>query len=184
MNKHNKEGFSLLELLLVLGIVSALIISAFIIYPKVQTMYRVDKISKIILGAKSSIQELYQGKAYYDTEFSKLRKIAFPADTYTKSNGVPRNDYGGMYNITGQFSISSGGYGYSGFSINVTSVPSADCQKIISNVYTSFQAVYAGNTLVYQASKNFGNRQIGFDRSVIAEACNKAERVTIQFYTL
>ncbi|HBB8367447.1 prepilin-type N-terminal cleavage/methylation domain-containing protein [Escherichia coli] len=31
MNKHNKEGFSLLELLLVLGIVSALIISAFII---------------------------------------------------------------------------------------------------------------------------------------------------------
>ncbi|EFT1001155.1 prepilin-type N-terminal cleavage/methylation domain-containing protein [Shigella sonnei] len=47
MNKHNKEGFSLLELLLVLGIVSALIISAFIIYPKVQTMYRVDKIAKL-----------------------------------------------------------------------------------------------------------------------------------------
>ena len=67
MNKHNKEGFSLFELLLVLGIVSALIISAFIIYPKVQTMYRVDKISKTILGAKSSIQELYQGKAYYET---------------------------------------------------------------------------------------------------------------------
>ena len=65
MNKHNKEGFSLLELLLVLGIVSALIISAFIIYPKVQTMYRVDKISKTILGAKSSIQELYQGILHF-----------------------------------------------------------------------------------------------------------------------
>lgn len=182
MNKHNKEGFSLLELLLVLGIVSALIISAFIIYPKVQTMYRVDKISKIILGAKSSIQELYQGKAYYDTGFSNLRKIAFPANTYTKSNEVPRNDYGGMYNITGQFSISSGVY--SGFSIDVTSVPSADCQKIISNVYTSFQAVYAGGTLVYQAHIKFFKSKIGFDRSVIAEACNKAERVTIQFYTL
>ncbi|MGQ4241795.1 prepilin-type N-terminal cleavage/methylation domain-containing protein [Escherichia coli] len=98
MNKHNKEGFSLLELLLVLGIVSALIISAFIIYPKVQTMYRVDKISKTILGAKSSIQELYQGKAYYDKGISNLRNIAFPANTYTsKNNGLPRNDYGGTY---------------------------------------------------------------------------------------
>ena len=100
MNKHNKEGFSLLELLLVLGIVSALIISAFIIYPKVQTMYRVDKISKTILGAKSSIQELYQGKAYYDKGISNLRDIAFPANTYTsKNNGLPLNDYGGTYSI-------------------------------------------------------------------------------------
>lgn len=183
MNKHNKEGFSLLELLLVLGIVSALIISAFIIYPKVQTMYRVDKISKTILGAKSSIQELYQGKAYYDKGISNLRNIAFPANTYTsKNNGLPRNDYGGTYSIQGQFSISSGVY--SGFSIDVTNVPSADCQKIISNVYTSFQAVYVSGTTVYQAHIKFGKRQIGFDRSVIAKACNKPENVTIQFYTL
>ncbi|MDV5293884.1 type 4 pilus major pilin [Klebsiella michiganensis] len=183
MNKHNKEGFSLLELLLVLGIVSALIISAFIIYPKVQTMYRVDKISKTILGAKSSIQELYQGKAYYDKGVSNLRNIAFPANTYTsKNNGLPLNDYGGTYSIQGQFSISSGVY--SGFSIDVTYVPTADCQRIISNVYTSFQAVDVNGTTVFKVPIKFGDRTIGFDRSVISEACNKTENVTIQFYTL
>ncbi|ENK4556397.1 prepilin-type N-terminal cleavage/methylation domain-containing protein, partial [Escherichia coli] len=33
MNKHNKKGFSLLELLLVLGIIAALVVAAFIVYP-------------------------------------------------------------------------------------------------------------------------------------------------------
>ena len=40
-NKMKKQGFSLLELLLVMGIVAALIIAAFIIYPKVMTQVRV-----------------------------------------------------------------------------------------------------------------------------------------------
>ncbi|ENH5449800.1 prepilin-type N-terminal cleavage/methylation domain-containing protein, partial [Klebsiella pneumoniae] len=34
-NKKSKKGFSLLELLLVLGIIAALVVAAFIVYPKV-----------------------------------------------------------------------------------------------------------------------------------------------------
>ncbi|EMV3720959.1 prepilin-type N-terminal cleavage/methylation domain-containing protein, partial [Escherichia coli] len=60
-NSKSKKGFSLLELLLVLGIVAAFIVAAFIVYPKIQTMYRVDRISKTIVGVKSSIKQLYQG---------------------------------------------------------------------------------------------------------------------------
>lgn len=155
-------------------------------------MYRVDKISKTILGAKSSVQELYQGKAYYDKGISNgnLRNIAFPANTYTsKNNGLPHNDYGGIYSIQGEYATSfsvSGGFIFSGFSIEVSYVPSADCQKIVSNLYTSFQAVSVGDTTVYrQVGEKFGgDRKIEFDRSVIAEACNKEENVTIKFYTL
>lgn len=39
--KRTQKGFSLLELLLVMGIVAALIVSAFIIYPKVMSHVRV-----------------------------------------------------------------------------------------------------------------------------------------------
>ncbi|STH25312.1 type IV pilin protein [Escherichia coli] len=78
MNKHNKEGFSLLELLLVLGIVSALIISAFIIYPKVQTMYRVDKISKTILGANRRSKNFIKVKHIMIKESVILETLLFP----------------------------------------------------------------------------------------------------------
>ncbi|EGD5057419.1 prepilin-type N-terminal cleavage/methylation domain-containing protein, partial [Escherichia coli] len=36
----SKKGFSLLELLLVLGIIAALVVAAFIVYPKVQASQR------------------------------------------------------------------------------------------------------------------------------------------------
>ncbi|EHW2964808.1 TPA: prepilin-type N-terminal cleavage/methylation domain-containing protein [Escherichia coli] len=184
MNKHNKEGFSLLELLLVLGIVSALIISAFIIYPKVQTMYRVDRISKTIVGVKSSIKQLYQGQAYYDKGVANtnLRNTVFPENTYThKNNGLPLNDYGGTYSIQGQYSMHSGLY--QGFSIDLTDVPSADCQRIISNVYASFEIVAVDASIVFKVPFMFDDNAVEFDRSTVAAACNKSSTVTMQFYT-
>ena len=39
-NIKSKKGFSLLELLLVLGIIAALVVAAFIVYPKVQASQR------------------------------------------------------------------------------------------------------------------------------------------------
>lgn len=38
-NKKREKGFSLLELLLVMGVIAAMIIAAFIIHPKVMTHY-------------------------------------------------------------------------------------------------------------------------------------------------
>ena len=37
--RKSKKGFSLLELLLVLGIIAALVVAAFIVYPKVQALH-------------------------------------------------------------------------------------------------------------------------------------------------
>ncbi|HBA4253763.1 TPA: prepilin-type N-terminal cleavage/methylation domain-containing protein [Escherichia coli] len=181
-NSKSKKGFSLLELLLVLGIVAAFIVAAFIVYPKIQTMYRVDRISKTIVGVKSSIKQLYQGQAYYDKGVTNLRNTVFPDNTYTnKNNGLPLNDYGGTYSIQGQYSVSSGVY--QGFSIDLTYVPSADCQRIISNVYASFQIVSVNGSVVFKVPVMFGDNAVEFDRSTVAVACNKSSTVTMQFYT-
>lgn len=40
--KKHKKGFSLLEIILVLAIAAAIVVSAFIIYPKVQSYNRVN----------------------------------------------------------------------------------------------------------------------------------------------
>ena len=42
--RKSKKGFSLLELLLVLGIIAALVVAAFIVYPKVQASQRAHKV--------------------------------------------------------------------------------------------------------------------------------------------
>ena len=64
--KYRKKGFSLLELMLVLGIIAALIVSAFIIYPKVQLAQKTDQDLRDITNITNGIKELYSGKANYE----------------------------------------------------------------------------------------------------------------------
>lgn len=45
--RKSKKGFSLLELLLVLGIIAALVVAAFIVYPKVQASQRAQAESRL-----------------------------------------------------------------------------------------------------------------------------------------
>ncbi|MED5727507.1 type II secretion system protein [Enterobacter hormaechei] len=42
-DRKSKKGFSLLEILLVLGAIAALIVAAFMIFPKVQASQRIDR---------------------------------------------------------------------------------------------------------------------------------------------
>lgn len=59
--RKSKKGFSLLELLLVLGIIAALVVAAFIVYPKVQASQRAqaesNNIATIQAGVKHSIRQ-------------------------------------------------------------------------------------------------------------------------------
>jgi prepilin-type N-terminal cleavage/methylation domain-containing protein len=61
-NIKSKKGFSLLELLLVLGIIAALVVAAFIVYPKVQASQRAqaesNNIATIQAGVKAFILQL------------------------------------------------------------------------------------------------------------------------------
>ncbi|HHC0938257.1 type II secretion system protein [Klebsiella pneumoniae] len=48
MTKRKKKGFSLLELLLVFGIIAALIVGVFMIYPKISSGQKIDSDIKIL----------------------------------------------------------------------------------------------------------------------------------------
>ncbi len=64
-NSKSKKGFSLLELLLVLGIVAALIVASFIVYPKVRDARYVDIEAKHIGQIYASVRNVYVGKPDY-----------------------------------------------------------------------------------------------------------------------
>ncbi|MBC2862947.1 prepilin-type N-terminal cleavage/methylation domain-containing protein [Klebsiella pneumoniae] len=56
----NKKGFSLLELLLVLGIIAALVVSAFVVYPKVRDARYIDIEAKHIAQIYASVKTYIQ----------------------------------------------------------------------------------------------------------------------------
>ncbi|WP_411909733.1 type 4 pilus major pilin [Pectobacterium versatile] len=63
--KEKPKGFSLLELLLVLGVIAGLVVSMFIIYPKVQTSKRVEMESKNIAAIQAEVKALYSSAPNY-----------------------------------------------------------------------------------------------------------------------
>lgn len=80
--KKIQQGFSLLELLLVLGTIAALIVGAFIVYPKVQAAQRAEAESKNIATIQAGIKSLYAGSATYTglTSSAANKAGAFPAN--------------------------------------------------------------------------------------------------------
>lgn len=61
--ERKRKGFSLLELLLVMGIIAALIVAAFIVYPKVQSYRNVKIESNNISSLKAEVSALYASVA-------------------------------------------------------------------------------------------------------------------------
>ena len=48
LSKKRKKGFSLLELLLVFGVIAAIIVAVFMVYPKVSSGQKIDSDIKIL----------------------------------------------------------------------------------------------------------------------------------------
>lgn len=65
MSKIRNKGFSLLEILLVLAIAAAVVIAAFIIYPKVTAEKTADSEAKRVMMIAAAARSLYTSKANY-----------------------------------------------------------------------------------------------------------------------
>lgn len=150
----NKKGFSLLELLLVLGIIAALIVGAFIIYPKVQTSVQTNRELKNLAAIKANIDSLYTGKSDYTglNTVSLAQANVFPDDMTSKGNSsissggrliyLPKNVWGGdvtvsMYNTVNYYQIT------------YMNVPIESCIKLAQAALQMFQSVgpYSTNAL-------------------------------------
>ena len=82
MTKRKKKGFSLLELLLVFGIIAALIVGVFMIYPKISSGQKIDSDIKILGTLNAGIKNLYAGQADY---------TGLSVDAIIKSKIVPED---------------------------------------------------------------------------------------------
>ena len=142
--KNNKnKGFSLLELMLVLGIIAALIVAAFMIFPKIENSRKATEEVKYIIMMKNSIVEMYSGKAEYDNSIT---------DSRVMSNISPKGDKWNRTEWEGGFSVMPQ-MNNLGFSIIVRSIPQDACIKIVNQLKEQFVRIAVNDTPVVSTTK-------------------------------
>lgn len=148
----NKKGFSLLELLLVMGIIAALIVGAFVVYPKVRASNNAATESKNIALIQSSARSLYAAKGNYNGLYTTvLTKADLIPKSMINKNGYPVNSFGGVITVMAE---AINGRVDTGFMISSSGFPPAECIKIISSVASNFYMVRVNSSnYVKQAGK-------------------------------
>lgn len=143
-SKKCKKGFSLLELLLVLGIIAALVVAAFIVYPKVQASQRSQAEANNIATIQAGVKALYTSASSFtglSTTVAVQAKI-FPDNMLSGSGTAvkPINVFKGNVIVAAAATGPSAVAG-SSFTITYSNVPAAECVKIVTaaagNFYTT-----------------------------------------------
>ncbi len=146
-NKKSKKGFSLLELLLVLGIIAALVVAAFIVYPKVQASQRAQAESNNIATIQAGVKALYTSTSSFTglTNSVAAKANIFPDNMLINSGTFARpiNAFKGNVTLAADKTGPSGADG-SSFTITYSNVPAAECTKIITAAAGNFYAAGVG----------------------------------------
>ncbi|ENS3161735.1 type 4 pilus major pilin [Salmonella enterica subsp. enterica serovar Montevideo] len=149
-NKKSKKGFSLLELLLVLGIIAALVVAAFIVYPKVQASQRAQAESNNIATIQAGVKALYTSASSFtglNNSVAVQAKI-FPDNMLSGSGSAakPINAFKGNVVVASADTGPSAATG-SSFTITYENVPAAECTKIITAAGNFYIAQVGGATV-------------------------------------
>lgn len=187
------QGFSLIELLLVLAIVAALAVAAFIVFPKVQAARNADAEAKIIIAAQAGIKALVTRNDYRNVS----NEMAIHADIFPTHMNVSdteiRNQWGGVVDIYGS---SAGATVPSNltrparyFTIRYRNVPNEVCIRLVGQLLPHFGAVRlsSSNGVSGDGEKvkdMFSNPQVLPDESFIAQKCHAEQEKGVNSVTI
>lgn len=154
------QGFSLLEILLVLGIAAALIIAAFVVYPKVQAANRAQAEEQNIAAIAAGARSLYAGSSSYASISNQvlLNAKVFPDSMVDATGANVTNAWGGIVTVLPSTNVTNG------FNIEETGVPQVECTKIVSGAGTNFTYIMLNGAQVKTAVK-------ALDPATVAAAC-------------
>ena len=179
LRSQNKKGFSLIELLLVLGIIAALAITAFMIYPKVSSSNNAQTESSNINTIKASVGSLYSSSPDYNglTTAVGISSKVFPDTMVNTAGTAALNTFKGAVTLATSTDSPSGAAD-SAFTITYNSVPSAECVKIVSAVASNFYKVTVGGTVVKTTTAGSAGTA-AVNVATLTTACAKANSVLV-----
>lgn len=146
-----KKGFSLLELLLVLGIIAALVVSAFIVYPKIQAAQRADTELRNISTITAGIRTLYHSSPNFagvNNDVLINSKI-IPDNMLSADKTQIINSFGGTVIVSSATALTLPD---SGISLTYNNIPTLECTKITTALLPLALSIRVNNVAMTSVS--------------------------------
>lgn len=188
------QGFSLIELLLVLGVLAILLVAAFVVYPQVRDRNQANHEASNVRTIQSNVRGLFWSKGRYagigngrgaaagpDKGIANAARV-FPS---TMNNGDYSRDadvtstWGGLVWVWQRPAVTmpSGSYPAARtFGLLYEDVPSNACVPFVSAVASGFVGVSVNSQEVLTAE--------GLNVARLTESCAAASAVTVMFTSL
>jgi prepilin-type N-terminal cleavage/methylation domain-containing protein len=135
---RGQNGFTLLELLLVVGVGSLLLIGGIATYRLVTQGNKANDTSKMLITMKQEAQTLFQGSTY---PTGSLEPALTASGAWPTGGKTP-------FNTT----VTATGSGSATFSITLAALPQAACIKVIRAVYGTGDEIKIGSDAVTSAT--------------------------------
>lgn len=141
MKNMMKKGFSLIEILLVVGFIAAAVAVVFIAYPKLQSSARANTEVQNTATISGGVKTLYASQSSY-VGLSTAQLISARVVPDNMVNGTTlNNQFGGAVTIT-PTSIGAAAGLNNAFTVEYSNVPSEDCVKFASQAAPNFTRVH------------------------------------------
>ncbi len=179
-NRNNAKGFSLIELLLVLGVLAILLVAAFVVYPQVRDRNQANTEVSNLTSTKANINNLYASKGGnytgLTTDIANQARV-FPAsmnnNTFDAGQEITTAWGGGVQ--LGVTNSPAGGANRA-FTVTYATVPQGVCLGLVSGAAGNFADITVGGTSVYTGGQ--------FDPGLAAANCNTADGGPVVFTSL
>lgn len=172
MNTQSSRGFSLIELLLVLGIIAVLLVAAFVVYPQVRDRNQANKAITDMTTIRANVTNLYASRGGRVTglnnHVARAAKI-FPASMYPDpSLSLAYSPWGSLVSLT----VFPAPYGTMAqgtvYMMIYNDVPPGVCLPLINGVQNTVLQVAIDGVTVKAVMDG-----VAYDPGAAAAACNK-----------
>jgi len=171
------RGFSLIELLLVIGFIAGALVLAFVTYPKVQATNRANVEAQHITVFAGGIKNLYSTAQNFGSLSNSvlLNAKVVPDDLQVdRAAGTINNIWGGAITVA-----PTAGAPLT-YTITYTQVPSSECTKLATSVSVNFlKLVINSDAALFDRTASGGN--VNIDPAKAAVSCNAVNANTMTF---
>jgi type II secretory pathway pseudopilin PulG len=180
-NYRKSLGFTLLELMLVLGLIAALTIGAFVIYPKVRVSGQAQSESSNLTTIAAGTRILYGSNYEELSDAGIIAGRVYPDSMLNSARTSAKSSFGQPVTVL-QDTVGPAGNEENSeryFNVVYSGVPSALCVRLGSGVAGNFSNVTVAGSSVFKVHGGVGVYQM--DLSTLTTQCNVAPSVDMIF---
>ena len=169
------QGFSLVEILLVLGVIAVLALAAFLIFPQVQSSSQADVEAKNLTAITAGVHNLYLGRVSYA---DVTTTVVYQASIFPKSmvGDTSRNPPSILHGGGGTVEVVPEAPANKRFKVLYHTVPTGLCQKLVTGVGRNFERVEVGAVVVKEETDTAA------DPALAVGECNRTNANEVAFF--